>query len=152
MSQRRGHVRRGRYEEAAAAFEEALRLWRGPALSELRGGPIIRGFVTWLEEARLECTELLAEANLALGRHRESVGFLYDLTQHHPLREVFSRQLMLALYRSDRRADALKVYRSVRESLHDELGLEPCRALSDLHRAILQSDAHLEVHGTRTAR
>jgi DNA-binding SARP family transcriptional activator len=136
----RAHVREQRQEEAADCFERALALWRGPVLGDLATGPMIEAFVTWLSEARLECTELLVDAQLQLGRHREMAGRLYSLTAEFPLRETFYRQLMLALYRSERKADALKVYQTARQTLHGELGLEPCRALQDIQRAILVAD------------
>jgi DNA-binding SARP family transcriptional activator len=96
-------------------------------------------------EERLECTETLMDAYLMLGRHRTLCGRLYSLTAEHPLRETFYRQLMLALYRSDRQADALKVYQTARRTLDDELGLRPCRALQDLQRAILRADQSLDL-------
>ena len=136
----RSSMRAGRHEEASAAFSSALDLWRGPTLGDLRDGEIIGRFVAWLEELRLECIEMLVECDFVLGRHRELVGFLYDLVSEHPLHEAFYRQLMLALYRCERRADALRVYKSARETLTAELGLEPCRALRDLHHAILLDD------------
>lgn len=140
----REHAREGCHERASTCFENALGLWRGPALGDLSHGPIVEGFVTWLTETRLECTEMLIDAQLELGRHRELVGRLYSLTAEYPLRESFSRQLMLALYRSERQADALDVYRSVRRTIHDELGLEPCRALQELQQGILTADNELE--------
>jgi SARP family transcriptional regulator, regulator of embCAB operon len=144
VNQGRAHVREEHHEEAAACFENALAIWRGPVLSDVRNGPIVDGFVAWLTEARLECLEMLAESHLALGRHRELVGLLYSLTAENPLREAFYRLLMLALYRSERQADALQVYQSARRILSDELGLEPCRALQDLQRAILVADHRLD--------
>ena len=140
----REHVRERRFEQASRCFEDALALWRGPVLGDLSLGPIVEGFVTWLTEMRLECTEMLVDTQLELGRHRELVGRLYALTVEHPLREAFWRQLMLALYRSDRQADALEVYQSVRQTINDELGLEPCRALQNLQRAILVADYELD--------
>lgn len=74
------------------------------------------------------------------------VGRLYSLTVEHPLREAFYRQLMLALYRSERQADALRVYQTARSLLHDELAVEPCRALRNLHHAILAADDRLDFH------
>ncbi|MFI5916053.1 BTAD domain-containing putative transcriptional regulator [Dactylosporangium sp. NPDC051541] len=136
----RAHARDLRHEEAADCFQRALSLWRGSVVGDLTGGPIVDAFLAWLAEARLECTELLLEAQLQLGRHRELVAQLFSLAAEHPLRETFYRQLMLALYRSDRKADALKVYQSARRTLELELGLEPCRALQDLQRAILVAD------------
>lgn len=137
----RAHVKTGRYEEAARAIEHALALWRGPVLGNVHGSQAIGRYATWLMELRLECTEVLADVQLELGRHRELVADLFALTAEHPLREGFYRQLMLALYRCDRKADALSVYHSARRTLQTELGLEPCRSVQDLHRAILMSDA-----------
>lgn len=145
VNQGRTHMREARYENASLCFERALTLWRGPVLHDLRTGTIVEGFVTWMTEARLECLELLADAQLQLGRHREIVGRLYSLTSENPLCEAFYRQLMLALYRSERQADALKVYQTARATLNEELGLEPCRTLRDLQRAILMADDGLDI-------
>lgn len=145
MDAGRQYAKAGNYSDAAECFERALTLWRGPVLSALSNGPIGYGFVAWLTEAKLECTEKLVDAQLHLGRHREMVGRLYSLTAEHPLREVFYCQLMLALYRSDRQADALAVYQRARQTLHVELGLKPCRALQDLQRAILIADDRLHL-------
>jgi DNA-binding SARP family transcriptional activator len=139
-------ARAGRHEEAVSSFGGALDLCRGPVLFELREGPIISGFVAWLDEMRLECTEWLVESNLALGRHREMVGLLYTLVSEHPLHEPFYRQLMQALYQSERRADALKVYRTARQTLRDELGIEPAHALRELQQRVLVADEPLGAH------
>ncbi|MEK8173794.1 AfsR/SARP family transcriptional regulator [Streptomyces sp. M19] len=127
------------------AFNAALELWRGPVLGDLGGGPTIESFTTWAEEARLECTELLFEADLARGGHRELVAQLQAVTVEHPLREAFHQLLMLALYRSGRAGEALKVYDSVRARLDAELGIQPCRAMRELHRAVLLSDPALDL-------
>jgi DNA-binding SARP family transcriptional activator len=145
MSLGREYVRQQRYEQAATALSGALSYWRGPVLGRARRGPILEGFVAWLEEARLECVEMLTDVRLMLGRHRELVAELFSLTAEYPLREAFYRQLMLALYRSDRQADALRAYQSARRVLNEELGLEPCRALQDLQRSILMADDELDV-------
>ncbi|QFZ19210.1 AfsR/SARP family transcriptional regulator [Saccharothrix syringae] len=137
VHQGRNYVRAGRHEEAAGAFAEALELSRESVLDDLREGAIVTRFATWVEELRLECTEMFVECNFTLGRHRELVGFLHELVAEHPLHEAFHRQLMLALYRSDRRADALGVYQAARDTITSELGLEPCRAMRELHHAIL---------------
>lgn len=142
--QGREHARDRWHEGAAACFDRALALCRGPVLQDLPRGPIVDGFVTWFTEQRMECVEMAVEAHLSLGRHREMTGWLYSLTAEYPLREAFHRQLMLALYRSERQADALKVYQIARSLLNRELGLEPCRALRDLHRAILLADESLD--------
>lgn len=144
----RSAARAERHEEAAASFEAALDLCRGPVLRELRDGPIINGFANWLEEMKLECTEWLVESNLALGRQREVVGALYQLVSEHPLHEAFYRQLMDALHRSERRADALQVYRMAATTLREELGVEPARALRELRQRILRAD---EPSGARAA-
>jgi DNA-binding SARP family transcriptional activator len=143
MEAGRAHAAAARHAEAAGCLAGALELWRGPVLNGVCPGPILEGFVSWLTEARLDCTEQLIDSQLALGRHRELVGRLYSLTAEHPLRESFYRQLMLALYRSDRQADALKVYQSARRTLNEELGLEPCRALQEVQRAVLRADDQL---------
>ncbi|CAO5179504.1 SARP family transcriptional regulator, regulator of embCAB operon [Frankia sp. AiPs1] len=145
------HVRSARYlyrsenyHEASDSLRAALEVYRGPVLDELRESPTVRNFSTRFEEHRLETVELLTECELMLGRHRELVGWLYALTAEFPLRETFHRHLMIALYRSERQGDALKVYRSARAVLRDELGLEPGRALRELHHAILVADCQLE--------
>lgn len=141
----RSDAREGRHNEASRHFEAALKLWRGPVLDEVRQGPIVDGFVTWLTEAKLECVELLVESQLELARHHEVVSRLSSLIAEHPLHEAFYRQLMLALYRCRRQGDALKVYQAARRTLHEELGLEPCRELRELQQAILAADGRLEV-------
>ncbi|MGO4421963.1 BTAD domain-containing putative transcriptional regulator [Streptomyces sp. MCAF7] len=144
----RRRARQGRHAEAVDMFERALALWRGPALLDLCDGPIIYGYASRLNEVRLGCIELLVESSLALGWHREVIGRLYSLVADHPLREAFHRYLMIALYRSDRRAEALAVYQRARETLRAELGLEPCQSLRDVHQAVL-TDTSMLVGGTR---
>lgn len=151
MSQGRRYARERRDEEAAGSFDKALALWRGPVLTDLGGGPIVCGFITRLTEERMECTEMLMESRLRLGSHREVIGRLYSLIAEYPLREWFYRQLMLALYRCERRADALTVYQSARRVLREELGLEPCQALRDTQRAILSGDGRLDLAHSVTA-
>ncbi|MGW3078570.1 MULTISPECIES: AfsR/SARP family transcriptional regulator [unclassified Kitasatospora] len=148
----RSAIRDGRYAEASTHCDQALSLWRGRALGELRGGAIVDEFATWAEEARLECIEMRNEADLMLGRHRELVGPLYTLVKKHPLIEAFHRQLMLALYRSDRRADALQVFHRVRSVLDRELGIAPCRQLHQLHDQILLDSGRGEVRRPITLR
>ena len=137
--------RAGLLDQACEQYQAALALWRGPALGDLRGGPVITGFTGWAEQARLECAEELVDCGLALGRHREYVSYLYAMITEHPFREGLYRQLMLALYRSGCQTDALKVYQSARTLLKDEFGLEPCHILRDLQRAILLGDPQLVV-------
>jgi DNA-binding SARP family transcriptional activator len=139
-AQGRSCMQAGRHQDASEHFEGALALWRGPVLGGIGSGPILQGFATRLTEARMECTEMLVECRLQLGRHRQMVGLLYTMIIEYPLREAFYRQLMLALHRSERRADALRVYQSARRVLREELGLEPCASLRELHQAILVAD------------
>ena len=122
----------------------ALALWRGPALADVAGEPFAQGEIARLEEQRLEVLEARIDADLAAGRHRELVAELQELTARHRLREHLHGQLMLALYRCERQADALAAYRHARALLSDELGLEPGRALRELERAILTQDKALD--------
>ncbi|MFI5749451.1 BTAD domain-containing putative transcriptional regulator [Streptomyces sp. NPDC051644] len=138
------HARAKRHEQAVASFQNALALCRGSAFSGIEDIQAIKSFATWCDELRLECSELLFDSKLALGQHRDLIGDLHALVTDYPLREAFHRQLMLALYRSDRQADALAAYRSLRDNLYHELGLAPCRGLRDLQQAILVSDSRLE--------
>jgi SARP family transcriptional regulator, regulator of embCAB operon len=148
LNQARHSMRAGQHAVVQEASTAALTLWRGPALDRVRDGPIVSAVATWLDETRIECTELLTESGLALGRERELIGQLYALTSEYPLREAFYRQLMLALYRSERQADALEVYRIAREVLNGELGVEPGRKLKELQRAILLADERLLLRPT----
>jgi DNA-binding SARP family transcriptional activator len=132
-------------ESAAERLREALALWRGSALAEFAYDDFAQTAIRRLEELRLIALEKRIEADLALGRHREVVGELETLTSEHPLRETPVRQLMLALYRSGRQADALAVYRASRARLLDELGLEPAPEVQALERAILKHDPGLEL-------
>jgi DNA-binding SARP family transcriptional activator len=127
---------------AAATLREALRLWRGPPLADLDGSVALpeRG---QLEEQRLSALEHRIDAELELGLHDEQVPELEALVREDPLRERRRAQLMLALYRSGRQAEALDVYSKGRRLLADELGLEPGDELRRLERAILAHDPAL---------
>ena len=128
---------------AAEAFRAALALWRGPALADLALVPFAQAPAERLEELRLEAVEDRIEADLALGRG-DVVPELEALIAEHPLRERLRGQLMLALYRSGRQAEALSAYRDARRALVDELGIEPGRELRELEQAILRQDAELD--------
>ena len=130
--------------EAAEQLRRALALWRGPALADVASESLRRTAAPPLEEARLVALEERLDADLALGRHTELVGELEALVAAHPDRERPRRQLMLALYRSGRLAEALAVYRSARRLLVEELGLEPSPALQQLERAMLLADPALD--------
>ena len=143
---------------AAAKLREALALWRGPALADLAYEPFAQAHAAQLEELRFSALEQRIDADLAAGDHARLVGELEALAAQHPLREQLRGQLMLALYRSGRQADALEAYQAARTTLVEELGIEPGRTLRELHQAILGQDEELElpapaeVHERATAR
>jgi DNA-binding SARP family transcriptional activator len=128
---------------AESSLREALGLWRGAPLADL-DDVLARPERARLEEQRLSALELRIEADLGLGRGSELVAELERLVTEHPLRERLRGQLMLALYRSGRQADALEVYRRGRRTLSEELGIDPDSALQRLERAILTHDPSLE--------
>jgi YVTN family beta-propeller protein len=140
------------HDEVSSArdlFGQALALWRGPALDDLAYEAFAQGEIARLEELRLATLEERVEADLALGRHSELVPELETLVREHPARERLRAQLILALYRSGRQADALASYRDARRALVDELGLEPSRALQALEHAILTQDPELDPPAAR---
>jgi len=132
---------------AAAVLREALRLWRGAPLSDLAAELSLRPEVERLSDLRLGALEDCLEAELSLGRHAELVPEIERLVDDNPLRERFSAQLMLALYRSGRQADALDAYHRLRRALDEELGLEPSPAVEELQRLILTHDPGLALRG-----
>jgi DNA-binding SARP family transcriptional activator len=117
----------GQAREAADRFCEALSLWRGPALAEFSSEPFASAEGARLEDLRVYALEGRIEADLLLGSHGDLVGELELLIDRYPLREGLRRQLMLALYRSGRQAEALAAYQEARRVLADELGIEPWR-------------------------
>jgi DNA-binding SARP family transcriptional activator/tetratricopeptide (TPR) repeat protein len=131
-------------EPRATALAEALGLWRGPALADFIYEPFAQRAIAALEELRLTAAEDRIEADLALRRHGELVAEIEGLIAEHPFRERLHAQLMLALYRSGRQADALAAFRAARKALLDELGIEPGPALRDLELAILRQDPSLD--------
>jgi YVTN family beta-propeller protein len=133
----------GRAEESAATLDRALALWRGPPLAELALDASVDATLARLGELRLSGLEDRFEAELQLGRHTELVAELEEFVREHPLRERARAQLMIALYRSGRQAEALQSYRDVRTLLADELGLDPGPELQRLEKAILVQDASL---------
>ncbi|MFJ3235641.1 BTAD domain-containing putative transcriptional regulator [Streptomyces sp. NPDC086787] len=135
----------GDSEVSAARFRTALNLWRGPALVDVRVGPILDIEVRRLQESRLVTVERRIDAELRLGRHAELIAELTELTARHPQHEGLHSQVMVALYRSGRQASALEVYRRLRMRLIDELGVEPSPQLQRLHQAMLAVDPQLDV-------
>jgi DNA-binding SARP family transcriptional activator len=138
-----GQARAAAPATAAEKLREALALWRGPPLGDLAYEPFARTEIVRLEELRLVALEERIDADLACGRDASLVGELEMLVAEHPLRERFRGQLMLALYRAGRQADALSAYRVARRELTEELGLEPDEQLKRLERAILRHDPSL---------
>ncbi|MFG3703450.1 BTAD domain-containing putative transcriptional regulator [Micromonospora sp. NPDC047670] len=127
---------------AVIRYDEALSLWRGAPLEGV-DGPFVQAEAVRLGELRLQAVEERASALLATGRHAEAITELTAVITDHPLREPAHGQLMTALYRSGRRADALAVYRRLRDRVSAELGLEPESELQRLHQRILSSDSTL---------
>src|SRR5207248_3256105 len=121
----------------------ALALWRGGALDDLAYEAFARADIDRLEELRLQTLEDRIDADLALGRHGALVGELSELVERHPLRERLRAQLMAALYRCGRQADALEVYRDTRRTLLADLGVEPGPGLRELEQKILRQDPEL---------
>jgi DNA-binding SARP family transcriptional activator len=134
----------GNAEAAARTLTGALDLWRGPALAEFEYQAFAQSAISRLEELRLAAVEERIEAELALGRHADLVGELESMVEKHPLRERARGQLMVALYRCGRQAEALGSYQQARRKLVDELGIDPSPALQALHKQVLNQDAGLD--------
>src|SRR6266545_2467589 len=126
-------------------LEDALALWRGVPLDDLPADSPLRADAARFTEIRLQAMGRRIEAELQLGRHLEVLAELEELTRTEPFREQFTAQLMVALYRASRQAEALAAYQGLRNRLQDELGLEPTPQLRDLERAILNHDPGLLV-------
>ena len=134
-------------ERRVALLTEALALWHGPALADLDEEQFARLAASRLDELRIVALEERLDAELLLGRHTALVGELEALVAAHPLRDRLRGQLMLALYRCGRQAEALEVYRAARLALVDERGLDPSRELQELERRMLQQDPALAPPG-----
>ncbi|ROP35660.1 BTAD domain-containing putative transcriptional regulator [Saccharothrix texasensis] len=145
----RGRAEQGRPEVAAKVLREALATWRGAALADLVESGICWPELTVVENARLDAMEDYFDAELACGRHQSVLGELEAMVEAERLRERSCGQLMLALYRCGRHADALAVYSRLRTSLVDDLGLEPGPALQALQHAILTHDPSLALPAGR---
>ncbi|WP_330299309.1 AfsR/SARP family transcriptional regulator [Streptomyces sp. NBC_00503] len=132
----------GLLPEAAHGYAQAVSLWRGPAFTGV-GGRAIEDEAERLEEHRLNAYDDSTLVHLELGRHQELIPGLAAMVREHPLRERTRHHLMLAQYRSGRRADAMETFRDARRQLIDELGIEPGPDLQELHDAILRDDPSL---------
>jgi len=126
--------------ERAEFLRDALAQWRGTPLVDVPSESLRSQEVPYLEEERLEALERYFDVELQLGRHAALVRQLQAVTEEHPLRERFSEQLMLALYRSGRQAEAFTVFQNVKQALAEQLGIDPGADLRALHQAILTGD------------
>jgi predicted ATPase/DNA-binding SARP family transcriptional activator len=147
----RNELASGRADRAVSGYEAALSLWRGTPLADFASEQFAQGEIARLEDLRMAAIEGLGDAKLALGRHAELVGQLESLIGENPYRERLRAQLMLALYRCERQADALQAYQNARRTLVEDLGIEPGERLRDLEHAILSQDPALAVAVAETA-
>jgi predicted ATPase/DNA-binding SARP family transcriptional activator len=131
------------WKAAADSYRKALAVWRGPAFAEFTSLPFALRESARLNELRVRAMENLFDCELAMGRHADVVAELESLLGEYPARERIAGQLMLALYRSGRQADASDVYQSTRTRLVDEVGMEPGSELQNLLKRILNHDASL---------
>ena len=130
--------------ERAKLLREALALWRGPPLADLAFETFAQGEIRRLDELRLDALEARIDADLDAGGAGDLVAELESLVDRFPLRERLRGQLMLALYRGGRQADALQCYHATRRALVDELGIEPSPALQQIYTSILRQETGLE--------
>lgn len=137
VQQAQARLDSGDPQRAAEGLKEALALWRGPALSNVPVGEVLLGQVARIDELRIRALELRAETELRLGRHREFLPELRSLVSNHPLHEWLHGQLITALHRSGRRAEALEAYQNLYRILKRELGLVPSPELQRLQSQIL---------------
>jgi DNA-binding SARP family transcriptional activator len=135
----------GKAGKAADELRAALGLWRGPALAGM-DSMVIQAQAADLDEQRLAALEECLDLELAVGRHRELVSELQGVARRHPFRERLAGQLMIALYRSGRQAEALDVYRQLASRLSDDLGIDPASEVAWLREAILRQDASLNLN------
>ena len=138
-------------ERAGWVLREALAEWRGQPLVDVHAGPLLRFHLVRLEEARLTALEHRFEADLRIGLHREVLSELAFLAAQHPLHENLHAELMVALYRSGRRSEALTVFHRMRARLVDELGLEPSMKMQRIQQAILATAPGLDVPQRRSS-
>ncbi|MFC4587960.1 AfsR/SARP family transcriptional regulator [Sphaerisporangium corydalis] len=145
VQQGREFLAAGELEQTSDTLGHALSLWRGSALTDVPRGRLLEAHAIKLEESHLNALEMRMDAALRLGRHREQISELKELTSTYPICEGFYSRLMLALYRSERRSEALTVYRRLRSMLNEELGLEPSQPVQRLQQAILRGDPSLDL-------
>ncbi len=137
------------HEQSAAHLRAALALWRGRALADVAGVPWLGEQGERLEDIRLDAVQALIDVRMAMGEHAQLIPELERMAEQHPFREHIHEQLMLALYRSGRQADALGAYQRLRQTISAELGIDPSPALRDLEVAILRQDDALDAPAAR---
>ncbi|NHD19313.1 AfsR/SARP family transcriptional regulator [Actinopolyspora sp. BKK1] len=135
----REHQKGGRYTEALNKFREALDLWTGDPLANVNLGPQLSAYVAEIQERRMNTLQQRIEVEMQLGLHRELLGELRSLVASHPFDECLHGYLMLTLDRCGRRRDALEVYHRLRNSLNEELGLDPSQHTQELHHQVLNN-------------
>jgi YVTN family beta-propeller protein len=148
VSTGRGCLDAGRFVDAAAELSDALSLWRGGVLADLADYDFARETIARLDALRLAALEARVEADLALGRHHQLAAELDGLVAEHPLRERLHGQRMLALYRCGQQSEALNAYQRLRDTLAQELGIDPSPPLQKLYQSILRQDPELDWHPT----
>ncbi|MFE9627224.1 BTAD domain-containing putative transcriptional regulator [Streptomyces sp. NPDC006527] len=136
---------RGDHRRASEELRQALQLWRGPALVDIRKGSVLEIEAVSLEESRLGALERRIESDLALGRHADLLGELTRVVARNPMNENLCAYLMIALYRAGRVGRSLEAFHQLRAVLNKELGVEPCPRLQSLQAAILSGDPALDV-------
>ncbi|MBP2337218.1 DNA-binding SARP family transcriptional activator [Saccharothrix coeruleofusca] len=141
----RAEAERGSLEAAATTLRDALRLWRGPVLADIRFGPVLQAEAVGLAEFARSVREQRFDIELQLGRHHEVIGELRAALAEQATNEGYQSKLMLALYRAGRRSEALQVYQDARAVLRAELAVEPCPELRRLHHAIMTGDPALDL-------
>ena len=144
LTEGRALLAAGEPGQAASLLEKALGMWRGPALADFSLEEFAQADIARLSELRVQALEEQLEAQLALGRHAESVGALRGLVDEHPLRERLWGQLIVALYRCGRQGEALRAFTQLRQRLREELGIDPSPALRALEEAVLLQQAGLD--------
>ncbi|WP_268250388.1 AfsR/SARP family transcriptional regulator [Lentzea cavernae] len=132
------------YESGALLLREALGEWTGEALADVDAGPLISAHLTTLRELRFSCLEERIEAELRLGLHHELISELLGLVQEYPVHENLHAQLLVALHRAGRRAQAVEQYTRLRRSLHKDLGIAPSPRIEHLYRAVVSADPALD--------
>lgn len=141
----RNALARNENESAAQQLHAALGMWRAPVLVDVTAGPVLHAAIAMIERKQLDAIGQRISADLHLGRHHELIGELSALVYHHATNEDFAAQLMIALYRSGRQADALATFHLLRRALSEDLGVVPTQRMHQLYMDILSAHPRLEI-------